>query len=170
MPDLENYTNMTDLTSQIIDQRIEENRKLIEKLERDIHDLEKQRVNHIKVLEQNNFEDGTQDQLRLIDREIEHNKERTRIIETQINDIRHKFQLIHQNTQDSYSDTIQSRIIMVSAERDRVRNELLPMVTILMQDLESRKRALDSIILSLSKEINIISRNKRDEDLDSDIQ
>ncbi len=170
MPDLENYTNMTDLTSQIIDQRIEENRKLIEKLERDIHDLEKQRVNHIKVLEQNNFEDGTQDQLRLIDREIEHNKERTRIIETQINDIRHKFQLIHQNTQDSYNDTIQSRIIMVSAERDRVRNELLPMVTILMQDLESRKRALDSIILSLSKEINIISRNKRDEDLDSDIQ
>jgi len=170
MPDLENYTNMTDLTSQIIDQRIEENRKLIEKLERDIHDLEKQRVNHIKVLEQNNFEDGTQDQLRLIDREIEHNKERTRIIETQINDIRHKFQLIHQNTQDSYSDTIQSRIIMVSAERDRVRNELLPMVTILMQDLESRKRALDSIILSLSKEINIISRNKRDEDIDSDIQ
>jgi len=139
MPDLENYTNMTDLTSQIIDQRIEENRKLIEKLERDIHDLEKQRVNHIKVLEQNNFEDGTQDQLRLIDREIEHNKERTRIIETQINDIRHKFQLIHQNTQDSYSDTIQSRIIMVSAERDRVRNELLPMVTILMQDLESGK-------------------------------
>lgn len=170
MPDLENYINMTDLTSQIIDQRIEENRKLIEKLERDVHDLEKQRISYTKVLEQNNFEDGTQDQLRLIDREIEHNKERTRIIETQINDIRHKFQLIHQNTQDSYSDTIQSRIIMVSAERDRVRNELLPMVTILMQDLESRKRALDSIILSLSKEINIISRNKRDEDLDSDIQ
>lgn len=170
MPDLENHINMTDLTSQIIDQRIEENRKLIEKLERDIHDLEKQRASHIKVLEQNNFEDGTQDQLRLIDREIEHNKERTRIIETQINDIKHKFQLIHQNTQDSYSDTIQSRIIMVSAERDRVRNELLPMVTTLMQDLESRKRALDSIILSLSKEVNIISRNKRDEDIDSDIQ
>jgi hypothetical protein len=160
---------MTELTSKSIENQLEQNRKLIQKLDDIIKGLDAGNAESLNLISLNNFDTDAQNKLKLLERELLKNRERRREAEKQAEDIVQKYRLIQQAEDLASYNTIQDKMLHVSEERDRLRTEIIPSLERLLEDLNQRKQELDTIVLSLSKELNRASRLREQDNLDTEL-
>lgn len=162
--------NMTELTANAIDNQLEQNRKLIQKLDDIIKGLETGNTESLNLIAHNNFESDVQGRLKLLERDLHKNRERRRETQKQIEDILQKYRIIQLAGEQSSYNSIQDKMLKVSEEREQLRAEIIPSLERLLEEMNQRKQELDSVVLSLSKELNRVSRQREQDDIESDIQ
>ncbi len=161
---------MTELTANAIDNQLEQNRKLIQKLDDIIKGLETGNTESLNLIAHNNFESDVQGRLKLLERDLHKNRERRRETQKQIEDILQKYRIIQLAGEQSSYNSIQDKMLKVSEEREQLRAEIIPSLERLLEEMNQRKQELDSVVLSLSKELNRVSRQREQDDIESDIQ
>jgi len=162
--------NMTELTANAIDNQLEQNRKLIQKLDDIIKGLETGNTESLDLIAHNNFESDVQGRLKLLERDLHKNRERRRETQKQIEDILQKYRIIQLAGEQSSYNSIQDKMLKVSEEREQLRAEIIPSLERLLEEMNQRKQELDSVVLSLSKELNRVSRQREQDDIESDLQ
>ncbi len=161
---------MTELTANAIDNQLEQNRKLIQKLDDIIKGLETGNTESLDLIAHNNFESDVQGRLKLLERDLHKNRERRRETQKQIEDILQKYRIIQLAGEQSSYNSIQDKMLKVSEEREQLRAEIIPSLERLLEEMNQRKQELDSVVLSLSKELNRVSRQREQDDIESDLQ
>ncbi len=161
---------MTELTANAIDNQLEQNRKLIQKLDDIIKGLETGNTESLNLIAHNNFESDVQGRLKLLERDLHKNRDRRRETQKQIEDILQKYRIIQLAGEQSSYNSIQDKMLKVSEEREQLRAEIIPSLERLLEEMNQRKQELDSVVLSLSKELNRVSRQREQDDIESDIQ
>ena len=161
---------MSELTSQYIDERLEENKKLLIKMDGIISSLSRQKAEGDADLEADSLDDRTFDRIKLIDRDLEKYREKRRQVEKDITEIRQKYKLIQLATERSMVDAIQSRVLKISQERELIRSEIVPALEGFLNEIEARKKELETLILGLSNELSLQSRRQTSQEDDSEIR
>ena len=161
---------MSDLSNQSIEQTLEENRKLLVKMDTLLREMKKEQTSATSDLSIDNSDEQAQDNLRFIERDLLKSREKRQELERQVAEIKQKYQTIQRESNYSLADTIQEKLLKASQEKEHLRADLIPNVIQLLEEMEHRKRELDNIILKLSKQANDLSRHQLHQDIDSDIQ
>ena len=144
---------MNDFNLKKIESKIIENKHTINELISQIESLEKQREERLVEVTRNNADTSAQYALSQIEKQIETSKQQRRILEKETVDLTQQYKQISLQKTHEITDDIQVELIKAREERDRLRTELIPAAQRKLQELEERKRELDSQVLSLSNQL-----------------
>lgn len=147
---------MLDTDLKKLKDRVRSNKKLIEELALEIELLEQKRVERLQEVTLNNADDIAQGALKEIEEKLDDSKEKRKELEKQIAEITQQYNQLKRQKSFKLSDNIQVQLTKAREERDWLRSEFIPALQRQLQDLEERKKELDSEVLSLSNQLSRI--------------
>ena len=150
---------MLDTDLKKLKDRVLSNKKLIEELSHEIELLERKRVERLEEVTRNNADEIAQEALKEIEEKLDETKEKRKELEKQITEITQQYNQIQRQKSFKLSDNIQVQLTKAREEREWLRTEFIPALQRELQDLEKRKKELDSLVLSLSNQLSHIHRD-----------
>ena len=155
---------MLDNDLQKLREQIDENKRLSEELRTEIDSLELKRVERLKEVTLNNADDTAQQALKTIENKLDESKSKRRDLQKQITEITQQYNQTQRQKSLRLSNNIQEELTRAREERDWLRSDFIPSLQRQLQELEERKKELDSLVLSLSKQLSVINRQNPSED------
>ena len=145
-------------------EQIEQNKKQNNELRQEIDILEQKRQERLQEVTRNNADEIAQRALKNIEKDIDECKGKRRNLQKQIADITQQYNTLQRQRTLRMSDNIQEELAKAREERDWLRSEFIPSLQRQLQELEERKKELDSLVLSLSQQLSAINRQNPSED------
>jgi iron-sulfur cluster repair protein YtfE (RIC family) len=145
-------------------EQVKSNKKLIEELSLEIELLEQKRVERLAEVTRNNADEIAQKALKTIEGKLDGNKEKRKELEKKITEISQRYHELQRQRSFKLSDNIQEQLTKAREERDWLRSDFIPALQRQLQDLEERKKELDTLVLSLSNQMSHVNRESRTDD------